>query len=111
MPSGWTGNPDIPNAKSVVDYILRWLGIQFIPGYREANTPNRPGQAETKTESRTESKAAPKAESRLEPKPTKDGTQWKDKDGNAARTEVKLRGAGVSYLYRIPSEILRHRRR
>ena len=40
-PSGWTSNPDIPNAKSVVDYIFRWLGIQFLPGYREANTPNR----------------------------------------------------------------------
>ena len=40
-PSGWTNNPDIPNAKSVVDYIFRWLGIQFIPGYRDANTPKR----------------------------------------------------------------------
>jgi len=38
-PAGWTGNPEIPNAKSVVDYIFRWLGIQFLPGYREANTP------------------------------------------------------------------------
>jgi ribonucleoside-diphosphate reductase alpha chain len=42
-PSGWTGNPDIPNAKSVPDYIFRWLGIQFIPGFREENTPNRNG--------------------------------------------------------------------
>ena len=41
-PSGWTGNPDIPNAKSIVDYIFRWMGIQFMPGYREANTPKRP---------------------------------------------------------------------
>jgi ribonucleoside-diphosphate reductase alpha chain len=40
-PAGWTGNPDIPNAKSVVDYIFRWMAIQFIPGYREANTPKR----------------------------------------------------------------------
>jgi ribonucleoside-diphosphate reductase alpha chain len=38
-PSGWTGNAEIPNAKSVVDYIFRWAGIQFMPGYREANTP------------------------------------------------------------------------
>jgi ribonucleoside-diphosphate reductase alpha chain len=42
-PSGWTGNPDIPNAKSVPDYIFRWLGIQFIPGFREANSPQRNG--------------------------------------------------------------------
>ena len=44
-PSGWTGNPDIPNAKSVVDYIFRWLGIEFLEGYRAANTPK--GIAET----------------------------------------------------------------
>ena len=40
-PSGWTGNPDIPNAKSIVDYILRWLGMEFLPGYREQNAPKR----------------------------------------------------------------------
>ncbi|MCC7421348.1 MAG: vitamin B12-dependent ribonucleotide reductase [Planctomycetaceae bacterium] len=40
-PAGWTGNPDIPNAKSVADYIFRWLGIEFLPGYREANVPKR----------------------------------------------------------------------
>ena len=42
-PSGWTGNPDIPHAKSIVDYIFRFLAIEFIPGYRESNTPNRNG--------------------------------------------------------------------
>jgi len=40
-PSGWTKNPDIPMAKSVPDYIFRWLGMQFIAGYREANAPQR----------------------------------------------------------------------
>ncbi|MDX1967753.1 MAG: vitamin B12-dependent ribonucleotide reductase, partial [Planctomycetaceae bacterium] len=40
-PAGWTGNPDIPNAKSVVDYIFRWMGMQFISGYRDANAPKR----------------------------------------------------------------------
>ena len=25
----------------MVDYIFRWLGMQFLPGYREANTPQR----------------------------------------------------------------------
>jgi ribonucleoside-diphosphate reductase alpha chain len=29
-PSGFTGNPNIPMAKSVVDYIFRWLGQKFI---------------------------------------------------------------------------------
>jgi len=40
-PSGYTKNPDIPNAKSVIDYIFRWLAFQFVEGYREANAPNR----------------------------------------------------------------------
>ncbi|MGF1511715.1 MAG: vitamin B12-dependent ribonucleotide reductase [Myxococcota bacterium] len=29
-PSGFTGNPDIPMAKSIVDYIFRWLGQKFL---------------------------------------------------------------------------------
>ena len=29
-PSGFTGNPDIPMAKSIVDYVVRWLGGQFL---------------------------------------------------------------------------------
>jgi ribonucleoside-diphosphate reductase alpha chain len=48
-PAGWTSNPEIPNAKSVVDYVFRWFGIQFIPGYREANTPRREEPASTTT--------------------------------------------------------------
>jgi len=36
-PMGFTKNPDIRYAKSVVDYIFRWMGCEFIPGYREAN--------------------------------------------------------------------------
>ena len=44
-PMGITTNNDIPFAKSLVDYIFRWLGIQFIEGYREENTPNRSGSS------------------------------------------------------------------
>ena len=29
-PSGWTGNPQIPYAKSIPDYIFRWLGSKFL---------------------------------------------------------------------------------
>jgi ribonucleoside-diphosphate reductase alpha chain len=43
-PAGMTTNRDIPFAKSLVDYIFRWLGMEFIPGYREANAPKRPGE-------------------------------------------------------------------
>jgi ribonucleoside-diphosphate reductase alpha chain len=37
-PMGYTTNPDIRIAKSVVDYIFRFLGITFLPGYREATS-------------------------------------------------------------------------
>ena len=40
-PMGITTNSDIPFAKSLVDYIFRWFGMQFIQGYRDANSPRR----------------------------------------------------------------------
>ncbi|MEO6183499.1 MAG: vitamin B12-dependent ribonucleotide reductase, partial [Verrucomicrobiota bacterium] len=36
-PSGFTKNPEIRNASSIIDYVFRWLALTFIPGYREAN--------------------------------------------------------------------------
>src|SRR4029079_3642769 len=44
-PAGMTANSDIPFAKSFVDYIVRWMGMQFIPGYRYANAPKREAPA------------------------------------------------------------------
>jgi ribonucleoside-diphosphate reductase alpha chain len=29
-PDGWTGNPQLPYAKSIMDYIFRWLGLKFL---------------------------------------------------------------------------------
>ena len=40
-PSGMTHNNEIPFAKSLVDYIFRWMAMQFVPGYRAANAPQR----------------------------------------------------------------------
>ena len=40
-PAGFTKNPDIPIAKSITDYLFRWLGMKFLPGYREENAPRR----------------------------------------------------------------------
>lgn len=48
-PMGLTPNPDIPFAKSLVDYIFRWLGMQFIDGYREQNAPQRSTPTPTTT--------------------------------------------------------------
>jgi len=44
-PQGMTTNKDIPFAKSLVDYIFRWMGMEFVDGYREANAPARPSTA------------------------------------------------------------------
>ncbi len=38
-PSGYTRNPQIRNAASIIDYVFRWMGNQFLPGYLEANSP------------------------------------------------------------------------
>ena len=50
-PSGFTRNPEIPMDKSIVDYIFRWLGMNFVPGYREANAPSleQPGTEELRS--------------------------------------------------------------
>ena len=41
-PAGMTRNNEIPFAKSLVDYIFRWLAMEFVPGYRAQNAPKRP---------------------------------------------------------------------
>lgn len=39
-PEGLTANRDIPFAKSVMDYLARWMGMEFIKGYRESLSPD-----------------------------------------------------------------------
>jgi len=52
-PSGWSGNPDIGYAKSIMDYIFRWLQLRFLTGQQQMLFENlRPklvagGQPET----------------------------------------------------------------
>ncbi len=41
-PNGMTSNRDIPFAKSIVDYIFRWLGLEFLEEFRKANQLRRP---------------------------------------------------------------------
>ena len=77
-PMGITTNNDIPFAKSLVDYIFRWLGIQFISGYREQNSPNR----DTKG---TKDKA---------PKSVMEDTRWKQ-DASKRTTDTPLDDQGT----------------
>jgi ribonucleoside-diphosphate reductase alpha chain len=53
-PGGMTTNADIPFAKSLVDYIFRWMGMEFLPGFREANAPKRGGQQDAPAEEAAE---------------------------------------------------------
>ena len=39
-PSGMTSNRDVPFAKSIVDYIFRWMGLTFLEEYRKENLPH-----------------------------------------------------------------------
>jgi ribonucleoside-diphosphate reductase alpha chain len=38
-PSGYTRNANIRTAFSITDYVFRWLGCEFIKGYKEATSP------------------------------------------------------------------------
>ena len=60
-PAGMTANREIPIAKSLVDYIFRWLGLQFIDGYRAEVAPQRDG----------------------DDTPTQGGERWNPTDGSA----------------------------
>jgi len=71
-PAGMTENSDIPFAKSLVDYIFRWMGMQFIPGYREANSPNRAASKPSAQEEqlwKESDRGIPTAFSKNEPRP------------------------------------------
>ena len=40
-PSGFTKNPELRNASSITDYVFRWMALQFISGYRQAQAGAR----------------------------------------------------------------------
>ncbi len=82
-PMGMTANRDIPFAKSLVDYIFRWMGMEFIAGYREANAPRRQEPAESTEASEITS-------------PVTEDTEWSDSESGNAREVAgnRLTGAG-----------------
>jgi ribonucleoside-diphosphate reductase alpha chain len=70
-PAGFTGNQEIPIAKSIVDYIFRWLGSRFLPREdrdslgiisREETTGGSSTVAAASTSLRTSQSEAPAAE-------------------------------------------------
>jgi len=76
-PSGYTRNPNIRTAFSITDYVFRWLGCEFITGYREATSPdNHQGELPMPEIARMEKQAVNRPVSELsltashpEPKP------------------------------------------
>ena len=58
-PSGFTGNKDIPMAKSIVDYVFRWLAQQFVPAEQ------RPGGITTNNDTDTDFEPDADAKARL----------------------------------------------
>jgi ribonucleoside-diphosphate reductase alpha chain len=107
-PWGYTKNPDIPVAKSLVDYLFRWMGTQFIPGYREANRPSGDGgggEAAAGEGSESESKPAAMKASGLadgqgKPKPKVEATAARGRhpggNGAAAAKPVAVRTTTVA---------------
>jgi ribonucleoside-diphosphate reductase alpha chain len=58
-PSGWSGNPDIGYAKSIMDYIFRWLQLRFLTGQQQMLFENlRLKSAESRTVSPEETGAS-----------------------------------------------------
>jgi ribonucleoside-diphosphate reductase alpha chain len=86
-PAGMTGNRDIPFAKSLVDYIFRWMGMEFIPGYREANAPKR-GAAVLPSESPEPGDHHPHHVSSVRAvtphQTTESTTQWNEREAHSA---------------------------
>jgi ribonucleoside-diphosphate reductase alpha chain len=51
-PSGWTGNQQIPYAKSIMDYMFRWLGNKFLgPEYAVTEAGESPNLRPTEEDS------------------------------------------------------------
>ncbi|XHR27185.1 MAG: vitamin B12-dependent ribonucleotide reductase [Chthoniobacteraceae bacterium] len=72
-PSGFTKNPDIRNASSITDYVFRWLGCQFIKGYKEATSPKR-------TQPELPMKELPEIEKRAVNRPVSDLSRTGEKE-------------------------------
>jgi ribonucleoside-diphosphate reductase alpha chain len=68
-PQGYTKNPDIRIAKSLIDYIFRWMGNTFLPGYKEASQgvlPSAEASGGSATDDDADGGSAPGAKARVQ---------------------------------------------
>ena len=87
-PSGMTTNRDIPFAKSLVDYIFRWLGMEFIEGYREANAPKRPESKDSSSNANVVTRRITSGEIEAKPEPKDKGDRMVIRDERHAEVHV-----------------------
>jgi ribonucleoside-diphosphate reductase alpha chain len=66
-PSGFTNNHEIPIAKSISDYIFRWLGLKFLPKEEALSMTSPVGESSPTPTDQPKAKAeSPKASSAIE---------------------------------------------
>ena len=58
-PAGFTNNPDLPIAKSITDYLFRWLQAKFLPQERQGEQLDLPMPDERLAGSPPRAEAAP----------------------------------------------------
>ncbi len=103
-PMGHTTNPEIRIAKSVVDYIFRWLGLTFLESYRQENKAKeeliaQPSPATTPRAAGTESSQAnaPKSSSLTSTPVNGNGAEVKSA-GNNGYTSARFNGIPTAGL-------------
>jgi len=89
-PHGMTDNRDIPMAKSIVDYIFRWLGLQFLgEEYRQKHLPKRSSDsANTKSAGNPAKNKNPAAKAIAPEAVTDDATSEPGRVGMGKDTDV-----------------------
>jgi ribonucleoside-diphosphate reductase alpha chain len=93
-PQGHTKNPDIRIAKSLIDYIFRWLGITFLPGYKEANLGMPLGEGASAPGSSLASDDET-AETQPQPVAKKAGGRTGGQEVKGQETEIRSQESGV----------------
>jgi ribonucleoside-diphosphate reductase alpha chain len=94
-PMGYTTNPEIRIAKSLVDYIFRWLAYSFLPGYREAsNGAMESSSKKSTTNAQAQTTTKKSVSTTVETKPASNGHTSTNGNGSKS-TEDVLHLAGL----------------
>jgi ribonucleoside-diphosphate reductase alpha chain len=78
-PSGFTGNPALPRASSIMDYLFRWLGSKFVRDESELPAESRPA---SEAPAAAEPAGAPTVGVKTAPAPAEGSNGHNGKNGN-----------------------------